>query len=290
MIVGLLRGMRPRQWVKNLLVVAAPAAAGDLDDISVVTRTLIAVGCFTLAAAGTYLVNDAVDVEADRRHPTKRLRPVASGLVPVPVAYGVGLSAMVAAPVLGGIATRWQLAAVLGSYVVLTLAYSQVLKHLAVVELVVVALGFVLRATAGGAATGIPLSQWFLIVASFGSLFMVVGKRYAEATQVGEAGVSTRRVLAEYPVVWLRQLRDTCVAVTLLAYCLFAFERGNQVHLTLPWYQLSILPVTLGLLRYSLQVERGEGAAPEDLVLGDRTLQLAGLAWLVVFGLGVVHA
>jgi decaprenyl-phosphate phosphoribosyltransferase len=289
-VAGLLRGMRPRQWIKNVLVVAAPASAGVLDDGEVLSRTVVAVACFTMAAAGTYLVNDAADVEADRQHPTKRERPVASGMVPVPVAYVAGFALLVLAPVLGGVVTRWQLGVVIGAYVLVTLAYSTVLKHLAVVELVAVALGFVLRAIAGGAATGVPLSQWFLVVASFGSLFMVVGKRFAEATQSDDGGVGARPVLAAYPVVWLRSLRDTCVAVTLLAYCLFAFERGVGHDLTVPWYQLSILPVTLGLLRYSLQVERGQGAAPEDLVLSDRVLQLCGVVWMVTFGLGVVRA
>jgi decaprenyl-phosphate phosphoribosyltransferase len=283
--------------VKNVLVLAAPASAGELWHGRVALRTGIAVVAFILASSGTYLVNDAADVEADRLHPTKRLRPIAAGVVPVRVAWTAGIALMVVAVAGGGLLTDWRLAVVLGSYVALQVAYSSWLKHIAVVELVCVALGFVLRAIAGGSATGIELSEWFLIVASFGSLFMVIGKRYAEATSLDDGGVTARRILAEYPVTWLRQMRDTCVAVTLLAYCLFAFERASvpgphQSHhaLTLPWYELSIIPITVGLLRYALQVERGHGGAPEDLVLHDKVLICAGLVWAVLFGLGVVRA
>lgn len=294
---GLVRAARPRQWIKNVLVLAAPTSAGELWHGHVAVKTAVAVVAFILASSGTYLINDAADVEADRLHPTKRFRPVASGVVPVLTARVVGTGLMAIAVAGGGLLTEWRLSVVLGSYVVLQLAYSTWLKHVAVVELVCVALGFVLRAIAGGAATGIELSEWFVIVASFGSLFMVLGKRYAEATNLDDGGVTARRILAEYPVSWLRQMRDTCVAVTLLAYCLFAFERAsvpgpNQSHraLTLPWYELSIIPVTVGLLRYALQVERGQGGAPEDLVLRDRVLQAAGLVWAVLFVLGVVRA
>jgi decaprenyl-phosphate phosphoribosyltransferase len=294
---GLVLAARPKQWVKNVLVLAAPASAGELWHGSVAVKTAVAVVAFVLASSGTYLVNDAADVAADRLHPSKRLRPIASGVVPVATARVVGVALMAVAVAAGGLLTDWRLAVVLGSYVVLQLAYSSWLKHVAVVELVCVALGFVLRAIAGGAATRIELSEWFLIVASFGSLFMVIGKRYAEATGLDDGGVTARRILAEYPVSWLRQMRDTCVAVTLLAYCLFAFERASvpgphQSHraLTLPWYELSIVPVTVGLLRYALQVERGHGAAPEDLVLRDGVLIAAGLVWAVLFGLGVVRA
>jgi decaprenyl-phosphate phosphoribosyltransferase len=294
-VAGLLRGTRPKQWVKSVLVPAAPASAGVLFQPRELLLTVVAVVAFTTAAGGTYLVNDASDVVADRRHPTKRHRPVASGVVPVGLAWIVGIGLMAAAVGVGGLLAGWRLSVVLGIYVALTLAYSKRLKHVAIVELLIVAVGFVLRAVAGAAASGVAPSEWFLIVASFGSLFMVVGKRYAEVTGLEEGGVGSRRILSEYPLAWLRQVRDVSVAVTLLAYCLFAFERADVPGpasavagtLTVPWYQLSIVPVTLGLLRYALLLERGQGGAPEEVVLRDRTLLASGLAWAVLFGLGV---
>lgn len=284
---GLVRAARPKQWVKQVLVLAAPGAAGVLLHGHALWRTAVAAIVFTLAASGTYMINDASDVEADRRHPTKCRRPFASGQVPVRLGWAVGLTLLVAAPLLGWALATWQLAVTVAVYVALTTAYSRRLKHVAVVELMIVAFGFVLRAIAGAAAVDVPLSQWFVIVASFGSLFMVVGKRYAEATGLEEGGVASRRILAEYPLPFLRQVRDVSISVTLLAYCLFAFDRGSQAALSLPWFQLSIVPVTLGMLRYALLLECGQGGAPEDVVLHDRTLLLSGLAWLAVFLLGV---
>lgn len=290
-LAGLLASTRPRQWIKQVLVLAAPAAAGVLTHGDALLRTLAGVVIFTAAAAGTYLINDALDVEADRLHPRKRHRPLAAGAVPLRLGVAVGV-ALMALAIGAGFLLHWRLGVVIAVYVAMTLAYSSWLKHVAIVELVIVALGFVLRAIAGATAVDVPISQWFVIVASFGSLFMVTGKRYAEATTLADGGVATRAILAEYPLAWLRQVRDVCVGVTLLAYCLFAFEKGSpDSALTsgtaLPWYQLSIIPVTIGLFRYSLLLERGQGAAPEEVVLHDRTLQVAGLCWVILFALGV---
>jgi decaprenyl-phosphate phosphoribosyltransferase len=282
---GLVAAARPRQWVKQVLLLAAPAAAGVVSARDVLD-TAIGIVTFTAAAAGTYLINDVLDVEADRLHPRKRLRPFASGQVPLRLGWVAGVTLMVLG-IAGASILQPRLGGVVAVYVALTLSYSLWLKRVAIIELVVVALGFVLRALAGAEAVNVSISEWFVIVASFGSLFIVAGKRYVEATTLADGGVATRAILSEYPLAWLRQVRDVCVGVTLLAYCLFAFEKGQGVGLTLPWYQLSIVPVTIGLFRYSLQLERGLGEAPEELILHDRTLQLAGVAWAILFALGV---
>jgi decaprenyl-phosphate phosphoribosyltransferase len=282
---GLLRLARPKQWVKNLLVFAAPGAAGVLQHADDLAATVTAFVAFCLAASGTYYLNDAADVEADRHHPTKRFRPVASGAVPVPLARVAGVGLIVAGVVLGFATGSWELPAVVAGYVALTTSYTIWLKHIAVVDLAAVAAGFVIRAVAGAAAAGVDVSDWFLIVACFGSLFMVAGKRSAElAESVGS--VSTRAVLGEYSASFLNHVRTLASGVTTVAYVLWAFERaegGGQF----PWYELSILPFVLALLRYALQLDRGAGGAPEEVVLADRTLQVIGLIWVVTFGLGV---
>lgn len=283
---GLLRATRPKQWVKSVLVPAAPAAAGVLFHPDVLWRTSVAVATFTLCAAGGYLVNDAADVERDRLHPTKRRRPVASGLVPVWLARVAGVTLVAAAVVLGGVLASWELAVVLTGYVTVTLTYSSFLKHVAIVEILMVAAGFLLRPIAGAAATHVSMSRWFLIVASFGSLYMVVGKRYAEVSSLGEEATSHRRILSAYPAEYLRQTRELAAAVTLLAYCLWAFERAAPSGP--PWSQLSIVPITFGLLRYALLLERGQGGSPEEVVLRDVPLLVTGLAWVLLFGLGVM--
>lgn len=284
---GLLRTARPKQWVKNVLVLAAPAAAGDLQHGRILLHTIVAFVTFSFCASGGYLINDAADVDRDREHPTKRYRPIAAGIISPTLARVVGIVLIVASVLVGGLLTSWKLAAALALYVAFTLSYSTWLKHVAVVEMAMVAAGFLLRPIAGAAATDVPMSRWFLIVASFGSLYMVAGKRYAEATGLGEGAAMHRRILSAYPISYLRQVRELAAGVTLVAYCLWAFERAGQSPSTLPFSQLSIIPITMGLLRYQLLLERGEGGAPEELVLGDHALLACGVAWVALFAAGL---
>jgi decaprenyl-phosphate phosphoribosyltransferase len=288
--VGLVKLARPKQWAKNVLVFAAPAAAGVLDNRQYAIDAMVAFACFCLAASGTYYINDARDVEADRLHPRKRRRPVASGVVPVPLAYLAGIG-LVAAGVALGFTVNGALAASVGGYVALTTAYSSVLKHVAVVDLVAVAAGFVLRAVAGAAATNQHISNWFFIVTSFGALFMISGKRAAEAKEMGEGASDFRSVLGAYTTSYTAYLRSVSSGAVLVAYCLWAFEKAETVAATnVPWYQLSILPFVMAVLRYALVLDQGRGSAPEEIVLGDRPLQLIGIAWAIVFAIGVYTA
>ena len=282
---ALVRAARPRQWLKNVLVFAAPGAAGVLTRPSVAVGVACAFVAFCLVASGTYLLNDARDVESDRRHPTKRHRPIAAGLVSPRLAVVVGVVLLVLG--LGvAAAVNLKLLAVVAGYLVLTTAYTLKLRHLAVVDIATVASFFIIRAVAGGVAVDVPLSRWFLIVASFGSLFMVAGKRAGEHAELGEERTATRATLGVYSLTYLREIRVIAAAVTLLAYCLWAFEQSapGSAH---PFFELSILPFVLFILRWALLLEADRERAPEDLVLGDRGLQAAALAWAIVFGLGV---
>lgn len=283
---ALFRTARPKQWSKNVLVFAAPGANGSLGHGTALAHTLIAFACFCLAASGTYFLNDAADVESDRRHPTKHNRPVASGAVSVGLARTVGVLLVLAATGLA-FAARWELAVTIAGYVAITTLYSSVLKKIAVVDIVAVASGFVLRAVAGVTATGVPISDWFLIVASFGSLFMVAGKRHAERVEMGEQAVEVRATLGEYSDNFLAYLRSVSSGTVFVAYSIWAFEKAQEAHLEVPWYQLSIVPFVLGVLRYALLVDQGHGGAPEEVVLTDRPLQVIGLLWVVVFSLGI---
>jgi len=287
-LLAIIRTARPKQWLKNLLVVAAPGAAGVLTDPSQIARTAVAFVALCLTASGTYFLNDALDADADRSHPTKRNRPVASGqlttgfakvMAAVLILVGIG----VAAPINGG-----QLAAVVGGYAVLTISYSLWLKHEPVVDLGAVAAGFVLRAVAGGVATNVPLSNWFLIVAGAGSLFIVTGKRHAEQMTLGADSGAHRATLEEYSPGFLGLVRSVGASVTITAYCLWAFEVGHRVGDVL-WFRASIVPFVLAMLRYAHIIEQGGGGAPEEIVFEDRVLQVLGVLWLVTFVLGV-HA
>src|SRR5262245_3420516 len=160
---ALVRALRPRQWVKNLLVVAAPLAAGKIDDRDVFAATLLAFVSFCCAASSVYLLNDTLDREADRLHPTKRLRPIASGALPVPMALASSAVLAVSALAVGWLADP-QLAALVAAYLVLQVLYTVWLKHEPVLDISIVAAGFLMRAVAGGIAADLPLSQWFLLV------------------------------------------------------------------------------------------------------------------------------
>jgi len=286
LVAGLIRTARPKQWSKNVLVFVAPGAAGVLDNGEPLTQTMIAFACFCLAASGTYFLNDAADVEQDRLHPTKCRRPIAAGVVPVATAVVTGI-VLIGAGIGLGFAARWQLSVTVAGYVLITTMYSTYLKHIAVVDIVALASGFVLRLIGGATATGVRISDWFFIIAAFGSLFMVVGKRHAERMNMGDDAHTTRSTLAEYSESYLAYLRAVTSGSLLIAYCLLAFEKANAVNASVPWYQLSILPFVLGVLRYALLVDQGHGEAPEEIVLGDRALQVIGVLWAVLFGLGV---
>jgi decaprenyl-phosphate phosphoribosyltransferase len=287
-IAALVRTARPKQWLKNVLVFAAPGAAGVLDNGSELGRTAIAFVALCLAASGTYFLNDALDAEADREHPTKRNRPVAAGRLSVRLAIGISIVLIVAAlaisaPVNGGL-----LAAVVGGYIVNTVSYSIWLKHEPVVDLGAVAAGFVLRAIAGGVAADVKISDWFLIVAAGGSLFMVTGKRHAEQIELGDAGGAHRATLEEYSTSFLSFVRAVAASITVTAYILWAFENAAKTG-DETWFRLSIVPFVLAILRYAHLIEQGRGGAPEELVLADRVLQVLGLLWIAAFAIGV-HA
>lgn len=276
---GLVRTMRPRQFVKNLLVFAAPIAGGVLDERSVLANVVLAFVAFCLVSGATYLLNDVGDVAQDRVHPSKRHRPVAAGVVPVALAVATS-AALFTAGVAVAFAVNWQLGVTVAAYKVVTAAYTYRLKDLPVFDIAIVASGFIVRAVAGGLAADIPLSRWFLIVACFGSLFMVAGKRHGELMHIGDA--STRPALAEYSLEYLRFVWTMSAAVAVGAYCLWAFEHPASDS-GVPWWGLSIAPFVVALMRYALLVERGEASSPEEVVLGDRTLQLLGAAWLALF-------
>lgn len=285
MLRAIIREARPKQWTKNVLVFAAPGAAGVLDNWSSLWKTALAFVAFCLASSGTYYWNDIHDVAADQQHPTKRHRPIASGALPLGVARIVGTLLLV-----GGIglafALNWQLGLVVLGYVLLTTTYSTVLKHVAVVDLVAVAVGFVLRAIAGAVVTDVRMSTWFVLCTSFGSLFIVTGKRFAELRELGEGG-GTRATLDEYTLTFLQTVLSVSVGATLVTYCIWAFEVRELSGSSWPFYELSIVPMLTALLRYTLILEQGHGAAPEEIFAADRTLQILGMVWAIVFGLGV---
>lgn len=288
-VPAVVRLLRPRQWVKNLLVFAAPAAAGVLNEAEHLGRTTLLFVAFCLAASGTYCINDAADADADRSHPRKRFRPVAAGEITVRAARVLGVGLLAAGVLVAALTGGWPTAGIVALYVAITTAYTLWLKHQAVIDIVVVASGFVVRAVAGVVGTDLPLSDWYLIVASFGSLFLVAGKRSTELN-LGDGASEHRKALVSYSPPFLLFVRAVAAGIALLAYCLWAFERAELADGGFPWFQLSIVPFTTAMLRYALVHSMEEHAGPEDIVLGDRTLLIIGAMWALMMGFGVYVA
>jgi decaprenyl-phosphate phosphoribosyltransferase len=283
---ALISAMRPRQWIKNLLVVAAPGAAGVLGRADVLWHVILAFVAFCLLSSATYLINDVLDAHEDRRHPRKRHRAVAAGeldprhaLIAAATLAAVGLgSCLVARP--------WLVAAGV-AYLALTFTYSAVWRHIAIVDVGAIAAGFVLRAGAGGIAAHVGLSRWFLLVVTFGALFVAFGKRYAELKRANGASATARRALALYSPLGLGAVIVASAAGSFAAYCVWA-ARYPGVHGT-PWRAITIAPFGASLLRYGVRLRAGAGEAPEEIFFSDRWLQLLSIAWIVVFLLSV-HA
>lgn len=277
---------RPRQWLKNVLVFAAPGAAGVLDNFTSLAPALVIFLAFCATSSGTYFWNDVLDAEVDARHPRKSSRPIAAGRLSRRFGAVIG-SLLLLLGCLAGFVVEWRAGIALLMYAALTLSYSTVFKHIAVLDLLVVSSGFVLRAIAGAEGTRVEMSNWFLICVSFGALFIVAGKRFAEIREMGEGNSATRQTLAVYSPEFLRSVVTISLAATLVAYCMWAFATKEISGATWPFYELSIVPMLGALLRYLLVLDQGRGSAPEEVFAADRPLQLLGLTWSIIFGLGV---
>jgi len=289
-IPGLVRTARPKQWLKNVLVFAAPGAAGVLFQAREFGLSLLVFAAFCCASAAVYFWNDLIDVAADRLHPQKRHRPIAAGEVPVTAARLAGVMLPAVALGLAASTGRWQTVAVVGVYLSVNMAYNLGLKRVPVIDLVAVASGFVLRAGAGAVAVDVPMSRWFVLCTTFGSLFIVAGKRYAELNEVGK-GAGTRATLDVYSIGYLRIVLSVSCGAALLSYCVWAFETSANAaeagRFEFPFYEISIVPMLAALLRYLLVLEQGGGGAPEDVFARDRVLQVLGLCWIVIYGVAV---
>jgi decaprenyl-phosphate phosphoribosyltransferase len=289
-IRAFLSAIRPGQWVKNGLILVAPAASGELTRHDVMRHTAVAFVAYCLLASSLYLVNDLRDIDADRRHPTKSRRAIASGDLSPALAW-------VAAVVMAAVAFVLPmflfqpagLEFILALYAVITLTYSFGLKHVAVIELAMVASGFFLRAYAGAVASHIFVSSWFLVVISFGALFLAVGKRSSELKNIGVNG--TRKVLHDYTTEFLDSALTLSATVTVAGYCLWAFDTSrtglSSIHHHIVPIRLSVAPVVLAILFIMKSAEAGGGAAPEELILKNRTVQALLVIWGLLLAIGI---
>lgn len=279
----LVRATRPKQWIKNLLVLAAPAGAGVLLRPHVAAECVLVLVAMTLTASGLYLLNDVLDVELDRRHPEKALRAVASGALSRPTALAAS-AALVSAGLAGAAALDVRVLGVLGGYAVLTVLYDVRLKHVAWAELLVVASGFVLRAVAGAVATRVDASEWLLLTVSSAAAVVVVGKRTSELLSSRR---ETRPVLRSYRLADLQALRLLASASLVLSYAGWAWFRPDGLSTGLAL--VSLAAVLMVVVRWEVSTRRAATGAPEDVLLTDRWVAGGVGLWAVAF-VGTVAA
>ena len=278
-LVGLAVSSRPRQWPKNLLVLAALLFSREFHSGSSLLAAVAAVAIFTLATAGLYMLNDAIDASRDRQHEVKRHRPIAAGLVPVGLAVGVGALFSVAALALATL-LAWPFGAALAVYLALQIGYSLVLKHLVILDLLAIAVGFVIRAVAGALVIEVPISPWLYICTFLLALFLAVGKRWAELGAEARSSAA-RPVLDRYTPEFLRTLIVITASATPLSYALYTFSAPNlpENHLMM----ITIPIVLYGILRYVYLLQaNGSGEEPERVLLGDPGILASVIVWVAV--------
>ena len=270
--------MRPRQWTKNLAVFAALVFSGSLFELRLLAITGLAFVSFCLVSSAFYALNDVLDAERDRLHPIKQNRPVASGRMTARTALAIS-----AALFIGGAALSFAVSplfvAALAGYVVLQVLYAAVLKHVSIVDMLVIAAGFVLRAVAGAFAIAVPVSPWLVLCTGLLALFLASAKRRHEIVLLRGRSNEHRPVLSEYSAELLDSFMVTLSAATVTSYALYTFFETRAPHhlmmLTIPF-------VIYGVLRYQLLVlSREGGGRPEEVLLGDKSIMTAVALWML---------
>jgi len=281
MLTALIKTMRPRQWVtKNVFIFAAIVFDKQLLVVDSFLRTLAGFALFCLISSSVYIFNDIADVEADRQHPEKKNRPLASGKLPMSAAWTAGI--LLAAVTLGiGYWLAPSFGYVIGLYFLLNLAYSKWLKHIPIVDVLVISAGFVLRVGAGVTLIQVErFSPWLYVVMTLLSLFLGFGKRRAELALLAKGAGSHRKVLEGYTLPLLDQYIMIVSGTTIVAYSLYTFSAPNvpenhSMMLTIPF-------VVYTIFRYLYLIEvKHAGGAPEEILLSDRPFQIAMLLWAV---------
>jgi len=269
----LIRALRPHQWIKNAFVFAALVFSRNLTNVDLGVRSLLVFGAFSLVASSIYLVNDVADFERDRVHPKKRLRPIAAGQV----SRG---AALVTAALLGplGLALGYSLdvaaGVVLTTYGVMNLAYSMRLKHIVLLDVFIIALGFLFRVTAGAFAIGVAISPWLLICTFFIALFLGFCKRRNELESLGDDAVQHRGNLADYSLQFIDKMVAALASMTVMSYALYTIDPRTVAKVGTNALVLTMPLVLFGTFRYLFLVhQRGKGGSPTELVLKDRSLQ-----------------
>jgi len=280
-MMNLLLACRPKQWIKNLLIFAALVFSQELFVASAFWHAVGAFVLFTIVASSVYLINDISDREQDRLHPTKKYRPIASGVVPIPIAIGAVVIGLIAVFVFSYVYYPLQLLFVLTFYLILNISYSVYLKKMVIIDLMVVAAGFVLRAIAGAVAIQVSISPWLLAATFFASLFLILGKRRHELMNLGEHTTKHRKVLSEYTKEMLDSMLIIVTSITIVMYVLYTMAPATIERFGTQNLIFTVVFVVYGIFRtYYLIYQKNEGGAPTEMLLRDRSLQINIALWL----------
>lgn len=287
MIKDVLKLVRPKQWIKNLFVFIPMFFAGELFDTHSLWMGIVTFAAFSLVASSIYCYNDIVDVDADRRHPVKCRRPVASGAVSVRMAYmlmALMLVLSVAATLLLPPEVMANVLAVVLFYYVLNLSYCSKLKQYAIVDVCIVAFGFVLRILAGGFACEVALSNWIVIMTFLLTLFMSFAKRRDDVLRMNETGEAPRKNTGRYNLTFINQAITITASVTLVCYIMYCVSPEVAERFQTPYLYLTFVFVLLGLLRYiQIAVVDKKSGDPTKVILRDHFSQVIVVAWVLTF-------
>jgi len=286
---ALFASLRPHQWTKNLLVLAPLGLSKHLFEPVPLLRALSAFGLFCLLSGVVYLVNDVADVERDRLHPRKRLRPIASGALSSSAAL-VAAAALGVASLVASLRLGWSFAVTAAAYLLLNLLYSFALKNMVIVDAISVSLGFVLRAVGGAIAIGVDFSDWLLICTILLALFLTLCKRRHEITSLNESAAEHRRILSEYSPYLLDQMISVVTASCLTAYAVYTTAPETVAKFKTTHLSLTIPFVLYGIFRYLYLVHRKEqGGSPSEILLADRPLLVAVALWALTI-VAIIYA
>ncbi len=295
MIANLIKSMRYRSWTKNLLVFGALFfVPGAILQSQAVTRGVLVFVAYCLLASGLYIVNDVTDIKRDRLHPLKKNRPIASGILPVPSALFFAFILFVAsfaisiwldftAFTISGFGKiqhiEFGVTLTFLAYFILTMLYTFIFKRISLLDVIIIAIGFVLRAVAGAAALNVEISQWLLLCTFLLSVYLALAKRRGEMIQLGDESANHRENLAEYSIPLIEQLLAITAAANIISYSLYTFMADNAAGT----YLMATIPmVVFGIFRYqAIIMSKGDGANPEEILLKDRAIQIDILVWLI---------
>lgn len=281
MLKDLVISSRPQQWVKNLLVFAALVFAKELGNLESVAKSLVAFVIFCLLSSAVYLINDLIDTRTDQQHPVKSKRPIASGRISRPMALSLALTLMAVA-LAGSFWLNFQFGIVAVSYAVLTTLYSLRLKHLVIIDVMSVSLGFVLRAVAGALAIKVEISSWLLVCTILLALFLSLGKRRHELLLLEQEATTHRKILTEYSPYFLDQMMAVVTASTLVAYCFYTLSPEIEQKFDTPYLSLTVPFVLYGIFRYLYLIHQKEaGGNPTQMLLTDKPILLNITLWIL---------